>query len=177
MGAKAKLTLVILILVIAGLAVWQFTAPPLTPPVGPKYSGPGPYSTRGSWIINEKTSYGNLNLAFSISNTTYPRTTLPTGYSFIISDYNQTLSNSFVKGIGIRITALTIQDNFNASTTTSGTGGLTDATQVTSQINLLTSATHQLRFTISYQLDNIFLIGYSQDHSTTRSFNITQIVI
>ncbi|HZY94535.1 MAG TPA: hypothetical protein VFE98_06700 [Candidatus Bathyarchaeia archaeon] len=72
---------------------------------------------------------------------------------------------------------MTIQDNYNASSTTSGTGGLTDAAQVTSQINLQTSATHQLRFTINYQLNNIFLLGYSLDHSTTRSFNITQIVI
>ncbi len=177
MGARAKITISILLVIILGIALWQFTTPALMPQVGQKYAKSATYSSRGSWVLLERTAYGNIFLVFSIANLTYPQVTLPpTIYSLVIRNDNQTVSNSFVRGFGVRVTTLTVQDNYDGSTRVTGYNSLSDAVQVVSNLNLKTSGLHQLRFTVSYEVVNIFLLGYSNDHSTTRSFNITQAV-
>jgi len=47
----------------------------------------------------------------------------------------------------------------------------------TTLYNFKTSANHQLRFTISYQLYEILILGSLLDHSATQGFNITQNVV
>lgn len=177
MGAKAKIIISILLLVILGIALWQFTAPQIMPPVGQKYAKYPAYSSRGSWTVREQMSYGTVFLVFSIANTTTPQISLPpTIYSLVISNDNQTISNSLVHGFGIRVSTLTVEDNYDGSTTVRGDNYLADAVQVTSNLNLKTSALHQLRFIVTYQTINLLLVGYTNDHTATRSFNITQLV-
>ncbi len=121
--------------------------------------------------------YGKIFLAFSIANLTYPRTTLPTSYSVVISDVNETLSSSYVRGFGLKVTALSVQDNYDGSTSSWGRGNLTDAAQAASIFNFRTSTVHELRFTVSYALYDLFLFGYISDHAATQSFNVTQSVL
>ncbi len=90
--------------------------------VGGKYSAFGPYSNRGSWTVMETMRYGSAYLAISISNVTFPRTGIGTDYSLVISDINQTITNSIVKGFGARVTGLSIQDSVDGSTSTWGNG-------------------------------------------------------
>ena len=177
MEARAKITISILLIIVLGIALWQLTASALMPQVGQKYAKSATYSSRGSWALLERTAYGSIFLAFSIANLTYPQVTLPpTIYSLVISNDNQTVSNSFVRGFGVRATTLTVQDIFDGSTRVTGDNNLADAVQVVSNLNLRTSGLHQIRFTVTYEVINIFLVGYSNDHSMTRSFNITQAV-
>ena len=178
MGAKAKISALVLLIIIVALAVWQFTSPPTLAPVGTKYYSHPSYSNRGSWIIRQTMSYENTFLAISIANLTYPKTTLPTEYSLIISNINQTLTNSLIKGVGVRITSLSIQDNYDGSTSKWGTSmNITDAVQATGIFNFRTSTTHELRITVNYQLYNLLLIGSIPDKIITESFNITQAVL
>ncbi len=93
MGAKAKIGISIILIVILGLAVWQLTSPRSIPSVGTEYVQPGPLSEKGSWIVTEKTSSGTVYLAISIANLTYPRAALSTTYSFLISKLNETITS------------------------------------------------------------------------------------
>ena len=120
MGVRKKIAVSIVLIIIVALAVWQFTSPQLLSPVGSKYSAFGAYSNRGSWTILETMRYGRAYLAISISNVTFPRTGIGTDYSLVISDVNQTLTNSIVKGFGARVTSLSIQDSVDGSTSTWG---------------------------------------------------------
>ena len=178
MGARAKILALVLLIIIVILAVWQFTSPPTLPPVGTKYSSDPAYSNRGSWTIQQDMSYEKTFLAVSIANVTYPKTTLPTEYSLIISNLNQTLTNMFVKGVGVRVTSLSIQDNYDGSTSKWGTSmNITDAVQATGVFNFRTSTTHELRITVTYQLFDLLLVGSIPDKTITESFNITQAVL
>ena len=175
MGAKAKVIISVLLVIILGISLWQFTAPQIISPVGQKYAQSAAYSSRGSWTVREQMSYGTVFLVFSIANTTTPQVTLPpTIYSLVISNDNQTISNAFVRGFGIRVVTLTVQDSYDGSTTVRGNNYLADAVQVTSNLNLKTSALHRVTFNVSYQTMDLLLVGYTNDHLTTRSFNTTQ---
>ena len=175
MGAKAKIGISIILIVIVALAVWQLSSPRSIPAVGRKYTQPGPLSQQGTWIQLEKTSSGVLYLGFSIANTTFPRTALSTTYSVIISKLNETIKSSYTKTYTVRVTGLTIQDNYDGKYTGYDTTGLIpDAVQATTLFHFATSATHEIQFTISYDVYNLLLFGYTLDHSQTRSFNITQ---
>ena len=178
MGVRKKIAVSILLIIIVALAVWQFTSPQLLPTVGNKYSTAGPYSNRGSWTIPETMMYVKAYLAVSISNVTFPRTGIGTDYSLLISDVNQTITNSIVKGLGVRITGMNIQDSVDGSTSTWGNGNaVSDAAQATSIFFFKTSTTHMLRFTVTFQLYNLLPLGSIPDQTVTRSFNITQIVL
>ena len=137
------------------------------------------YARCGSWVLLEVSGYGRVFLTFSIANLTYPRTTLPTSYSLIISKVNETTPASYARGLTLKIPALHIQDNYDGSISTAGrpSGNFPDAVQATTLYNLKTSANHQLRFTISYQLYEILILGSLLDHSATQGFNITQNVV
>ncbi len=175
MEPKAKILISLILIVIVGLSVWQLTSPRGIPPVGTKYTQLGPLSHEGSWIHLEKTSTGQLYLGFSIANTTYPRTSLSTTYSVVISKLNETINSSYTNSYTVHVTSLTIQDNYDGKFTGHDTTGqLPDAVQVTSLFHFATSANHEIQFTISYDVDNLLVIGYTIDHSQTRSFNITQ---
>lgn len=177
MGVKAKIIISILLVTILGISLWQFTAPQIMPPVGQKYAKSAAYASRGGWTVQEKMSYGTVFLVFSMANTTTPQVSLPpTIYSLVISDDNQTVSNSFVRGFGIRVATLTLQDNYDGSRIVQGNNYLADAVQVTSSLSLKTSGLHRIAFTINYQTVDLLLVGYTNDHLTTRSFNITQLV-
>ncbi len=162
---------------IVGLAVWQYTSPQMIPPVGNRYSTSTLYANRGNWILLETMSQGRVFIAISISNLTFPRTWMQTTYSLIISDVNDTVSASYLRGFGLKVTAVSIQDNYDGSTSSWGRGNLTDAAQAESIFHFRTSTVHELRFTVSYQLYDLFLIGYVADHVATQSFNITQSVV
>ncbi len=162
---------------IVGLAVWQYTSPQMIPPVGNRYSTSTLYANRGNWILLETMSQGRVFIAISISNLTFPRTWMQTTYSLIISDVNDTVSASYLRGFGLKVTAVSIQDNYDGSTSSWGRGNLTDAAQAESIFHFRTSTVHELRFTVSYQLYDLFLIGYVADHVATQSFNITQSVL
>lgn len=138
----------------------------------------GPYSNRGSWIILETMSYGKVFLAISIANLTYAKTVFSTYYSVVISAVNETVSGSYVRGYGLKVAALTIQDNYDGSTSKWGKGNdITDAVQAWSIFNFQTSTVHNLRFTVSYELYDLLPIGYVTDHAGTQSFNVTQSVL
>jgi hypothetical protein len=78
----------------------------------------------------------------------------------------------------LKLTALHIQDNYDGSTSAwAPSGNFPDAVQATTLFNFKTSANHQLRFTVSYELYEILFIGSLADHSATQSFNITQNVL
>lgn len=176
MGPKAKIATISLLVTILGLGLWQLTSPPTLPPVGARYVNSA-YSTRGSWIIKTTSSTGRAYLAFGIANLTYPRPSLSTTYSLVISMVNETITSSYVRSYGVRISSLTVQDNYDGKTSSWGkASSLTDAAQATSLFFFKTSATHQLRFTVTYQLYDLLLFGYLPDHTEIQSFNITQIV-
>ena len=178
MGARAKISALVLLIIIVALAVWQFTSPSMLPVVGGKYSTNASYANRGSWVKQQNMSYGRAFLAISIANLTYPKTTLPTEYSLVISNVNQTLTSSIVKGFGVHVTTLSILDNYDGSTSKWGIAmNLTDAIQATGIFNFQTSTTHQLRITITYQLYDLLIIGSLPDKTITQSFNITQTVL
>ncbi len=178
MGAKAKVAIVVLLLVIVVLAVWQYTSPAELPVVGSKYTSQPSYTNRGSWIILENLSYGRAYIAFSIANVSYPRTFLQTYYTLTMSNLNQTLTSSFVKGVGLRVTSVNILDNYDGSVSKWGlSANPSDAVQASGIFNFKTSAVHQLRFTITYQLYNLLIIGSVPDKTLTNAFNITQNVL
>jgi hypothetical protein len=178
MGAKAKIVLLVLLLAIVIVGVWQFTSPAQLPAVGDKYTSQPIYTNRGTWIILENMSYGRAYIAFSIANVSYPRTTLPTYYTLTISNLNQTVTSTYVKGFGLRVTSVTMQDNYDGSTSKWGIGdNLTDAVQATGMFNFQTSAAHELRITVTYQLYDLLIIGSIPDKTLTDSFNITQNVV
>ena len=146
--------------------------------VGGKYSAFGPYSNRGSWTVMETMRYGSAYLAISISNVTFPRTGIGTDYSLVISDINQTITNSIVKGFGARVTGLSIQDSVDGSTSTWGNGNaVSDAVQATSIFFFRTSTNNMLRFTLTFQLYDLLPLGSIPDQTVTNSFNITQTVL
>ncbi len=126
----------------------------------------------------EVSDYGKVFLAFPIANLTYPRTTLPTSYSIVVSKVNETSFPSYIRGFTVKLTGLHIQDNYDGSTSAwARSGDFPDAAQATTLFNFKTSANHQIMFTISYQLYEILFIGSLLDHSATQSFNITQNVV
>jgi hypothetical protein len=177
MGPKAKIGISIILVLILALAVWQLTSPRRIPAVGTKYTQPGALSEQGSWIQLEKTSSGLVYLGFSIANITYPRTSLSTTYSIVISKLNETINSSYTTSYTVRVTSLTLQDNYDGKYTGYDiTGQVPDAIQVTTLFHFATSTTHEIRFTISYDVYNLLLFGYTLDHSQTRSFNITQTI-
>jgi len=178
LGVRRKIAISIVLTVIVALAVWQFTSPQLLPPVGNKYSISGPYSNRGSWTLPETMRYVRAYMAISISNVTFPRTGIGTDYSLVISDVNQTISNSIVKGFGVRVTGMNIQDSVDGSTSTWGNGNaVSDAVQATSIFFFRTSTNHMLRFTVTFQLYDLLPLGSIPDQTVTSSFNITQTVL
>ena len=177
MGPRGKALTSLLLVVIVIIAVWQFQSPALIPSVGTKYVSSTQYANRGSWIVLEPCHNGKMLLAFSIANITYPRTTLPTSYSMIVSKVNETSLPSYVRGYTVKLTSLRIQDNYDGSTTAWAPTSGPDAAQATSLFNFQTSANHQLKFTISYQVYEILSVGSLLDHSATQSFNITQNVV
>ncbi len=177
MGPKAKIGISIILITIVALAVWQLTSPRSIPAVGTNYTQPGDLSEQGSWIQLEKTSSGQAYIGFSIANTTYPRTSLSTTYSIVISKLNETIESSYTTSYTVRVTGHTLQDNYDGRYTGYGTTGqVPDAVQVTTLFHFATSATHKIQFTITYNVYNLLLLGYTLDHSQTRSFNITQTI-
>jgi hypothetical protein len=178
LGVRKKVAVSIVLIIIVALAVWQFTSPQQLPPVGSKYSTFGTYSNRGSWRLNETMRYVTAYLAISISNITFPRTGIGTDYSLVISDVNQTITNSIVKGFGVRVTGLNIQDSVDGSTSTWGNGNaMSDAAQATSIFFFKTSTNHMLRFTVTFQLYDLLPLGSIPDLTITSSYNITQTVL
>jgi hypothetical protein len=178
LGVRKKIAVSIILVIVVALAVWQFTSPQPLPTVGSKYSTVGPYSNRGSWTISETMRYVEAYLTISISNVTFPRTGIGTDYSLVISDVNQTITNSLVKGLGVRVTGMNIQDSVDGSTSTWGNGNaVSDAVQATSIFFFKTSTTHMLRFTVTFQLYNLLPLGSIPDKTVTNSFNITQTVL
>jgi len=178
MGPRAKILTSLLLIIVVILAIWQFTSPALISAVGTKYLSSQQYANRGSWVLLEVSRYGNVFLAFSIANLTYPRTTLPTSYSVIISKVNETAPSSYARGLTLKITALRIQDNYDGSISSwAPSGNFPDAVQAMTLFNFKTSAIHQLKFTISYQLYEILILGSLIDHSSTQAFNVTQNVV
>jgi hypothetical protein len=178
LGVRKKVAVSIVLISIVALAVWQFTSPQLLPPVGNKYSTLGAYSNRGSWTFNETMRYVSAFLAISISNITFPRTGIGTDYSLIISDVNQTITNSIVKGFGVRVTGMSIQDSVDGSTSIWGNGNaVSDAAQATGIFFFKTSTNHMLRFTVTFQLYDLLPLGSILDRTVTSSFNITQTVL
>src|SRR6266581_9694962 len=115
MGSRTKILISILLIIIVILAVWQLTSPRLIPSVGTKYLPSAQYANRGSWVLLESSSHGGVFFAFSIANMTYPRTTLPTSYSLIISKVNETAPSSYSRGLTLKITALHVMDNYDGS--------------------------------------------------------------
>jgi hypothetical protein len=96
----------------------------------------------------------------------------------VISDINQTITNSIVKGFGARVTGMFIQDSVDGSTSTWGNGnGVSDAVQATSIFFFRTSTNHMLRLTLTFQLYDLLPLGSIPDQTVTSSFNITQIVL
>jgi len=177
MGPKAKVATIFLLMGILGLSVWQFTGPPTLPAVGTKYLN-STYSARGSWTVQAELSAGKAFLAVSIANLTYPRPSLSTTYSLVLSIINQTVTSSYVRSFGIRITGLTIVDNYGGNVTRWGkSNNLTDAVEATSLFFFKTSADHQLRSTVTYQVFDLMFFGYTSDRARTESFNITQTIV
>jgi len=178
LGVRKKIAVSVVLIIIAALAVWQFTSPQLLPTVGNNYSTFGPYSNIGSWTIPETMQYVRAYLAISISNLTFPRTGIGTDYSLVISDVNQTITNSLVKGFGVRVTGMNLQDSVDGSTSTWGNGNaVSDAVQATGIFFFRTSTNHTLRFTVTFQLYDLLPLGSIPDQTVTRSFNITQSVL
>ncbi len=121
---------------------------------------------------------GKAYLAFGIANLTYPRPSLSTTYSLVISLVNETISSGYVKSYSLRISGPRVVDNYDGNTTSWGKASdLTDAAEDRCLIFFKTSGDHQLRFTVTYQLYDLLLFGYIADHTETQSFNITQTVV
>jgi len=178
MGPKAKIAIIILLIIIVIFAVWQFTSPQQLPPIGDKYTSQPVYTNRGTWIILENMSYGRAYIAFSIANQSYPGTGLQTYYTLTISNLNQSTTESFVKGFGLRVTSITMQDNYDGSASKWGIGSnLTDAIQATGVFNFQTSTLHKLRTTVTYQIYDLLPLGSIPDKARNDSFNITQTVV
>lgn len=178
MGTRGKILTSILLIIIVIIALWQLTSPALIPSIGTKYVSSIQYSNRGSWIVTETSNYGKVSLVISIANITFPRTTLQTQYSVVVSKVNESALPSYMRGISLKITSLTIQDNYDGSVSLwAASTSVSDAVQALSIFNFNTSANHQLRFTIGYQLYEILIVGSLIDHGVTHSFNITQNVI
>src|SRR5713101_6674698 len=157
MGPKAKVAAIFVLIAVLGLGLWQFTSPPTLPLVGTKYVA-SQYSTMGSWVLKTTSSAGKVYLAFGIANLTFPRLSLPTTYSLVISVMNETVTNSYVKSYSIRVTSLALLDNYDGSTSKWGkTNDLADAAQATSLFFFKTSAIHELKFTVTYQLYDLLL--------------------
>ena len=175
MGPRRKILISILLIFIVILAVLQFTSPRLIPSVGTKYLPSVQYASRGSWILLEISSHGRVFFAFSIANLTHPRISLQTTYSLITSKVNETSPSSYARGFSLKITALHFQDNYDGSTSLwAPSADVPDAVQALTIFNFKTSANHQLRFTVSYELYEILVLGSLLDHSATQSFNVTQ---
>jgi hypothetical protein len=175
---KGKILIFVFLIIIVVIALWQFTSPVMIPSVGTKYASSTQYANRGSWTVLETSSYGKLYLIVSIANQTYPRTTFQTQYSIIVSKANETGFPSYARGFTLKITALHIQDNYDGSTSNFALpGNFPDGVQATTFFNFKTSANHQLRFTITYQLYEVLLVGSIADHISTQSYNITQNVV
>jgi hypothetical protein len=178
MDSRGKILTSLFLIIIVIIAVWQLTSPALIPSVGTKYLSSRQYANRGSWVVLEVSGYGKVFLAFSIANLTYPRTTLPTSYSIVVSKVNETSLPSYIRGFTVKLTGLLIQDNYDGSTSAwARSGDFPDAAQATTIFNFKTSANHQIMITISYQLYEILFIGSFLDRSATQSFNITQNVV
>jgi hypothetical protein len=129
-------------------------------------------------VLLEISSHGRIFFGFSIANLTYPRTGVQTSYSVIISKVNETAPSSYTRGFTLKITALHVQDNYDGSTSLWATSAdLPDAVQAVTIFNFKTSASHQFRFMVSYELYEILFLGSLLDHSATQSFNITQNVV
>ena len=91
---------------------------------------------------------------------------------------NETAVPSYVRGFTVKLTVLHVEDNYDGSISLwAPSGDFPDAAQATTLFNFRTSANHQLKFTISYQLYEILFIGSVLDHAATQSFNITQNVV
>src|SRR5713101_8370435 len=149
MGPKAKIGISSVLIIILALAVWQLTSPPSIPVVGEKYVQPGPLSKGGSWIKFEKLGSGSLFLGFSIANLTYAKEFDMTTYSLVISKVNETINSSYVRSFTVRVTSLTIQDNYDGKSSGYDTTGiLHDAIQVTGLFTFLTPGNHEVRFTV-----------------------------
>jgi len=83
-----------------------------------------------------------------------------------------------VKGFGVRVTGLNIQDSVDGSTSTWGNGNaVSDAAQATSIFFFKTSTNHMLRFTVTFQLYDLLPLGSIPDRTVTSSYNITQTVL
>ena len=178
MGPRGKILISVFLIITIILAVWQLTSPRLIPSVGTKYLSSGQYANRGGWILLEVSSHGRVFLAFSIANLTYPRIGLQTLYSIIISKVNETAPSSYTRGFSLKITALHVEDNYDGSTSLwAPSTDLPDAVQGITIFNYKTSANHELRFTVSYELYEILFLGSLLDHPTIQSFNITQNVV
>jgi len=179
MGPRAKVGISIILVVIVALALWQFSSPPQLPVAGAKYLLAEQPSHHGSWTLLEKAGSGSLFLGFLISNITYARQGFSTTYSVVISKVNETVSSSFVKSFSLRVTGLTIDDNYDGTSTGfDKMNPLNDAVQVTGLFDFRTGGTeHMLRFTIKYDVYNLLVFGYTVDHSSTRAFNITQNIL
>src|SRR2546427_7428502 len=135
MGPRGKILTSLLMIIAVVLAVWQFTSPALIPSVGTKYLSSMQYARCGSWVLLEVSGYGRVFLTFSIANLTYPRTTLPTSYSLIISKVNETTPASYARGLTLKIPALHIQDNYDGSISTAGRHQGTFQTQSKPQLS------------------------------------------
>ncbi len=178
MGTRRKILISIFLIIIVVLAVWQFQSPRLIPSAGTKYLSSIQYANRGSWVLLESSSHGRVFLAFSIANLTYPHTGVQTSYSVLISKVNESAPSSYTRGFTLKITALLVQDSYDGSVSLwAASADLPDAVQAITIFNFKTSASHQLRFTVSYQLYKILVLGSLLDHSTTQSFNVTQNVV
>ncbi len=178
MGPKAKISVVFLLIAIVALAVWELTSPQPLPSVGTKYTLSSVYANKGGWVLLVTTGSGRLFLGFSVANLTFPRSSLSTTYSLVISKANETVTGSFVRGVSLRVTDLRIEDNYDGVWASWGkTNALPDAVQVTGLVFFRTAADHQLRFTVTYEVYQLFLFGYAPDHSETKFFNITQTII
>ena len=120
MEVRAKVSLAILLAVVLILGLWQLSSPTALPTVGTKYVSTGPYSRLGSWTVQEALSAGQVVLAFSVTNVIFPRTSLSTTYSVVISKVSETVTSLYVRSLSLRVTSLTIEDNYDGLTTSWG---------------------------------------------------------
>ena len=125
-----------------------------------KYPESAQYSSRGSWIVYQSSSSGSSYLGLSIANLTFPRPVLSTTYSLVISKVNETVKGSWVRGFTLRVTGLTVEDNYDGAVGKfSKVNNLSDAVQVTALFFFRTSANHELRFTVNHELYDLLSFG------------------
>jgi hypothetical protein len=182
MGPRGKILISIILVIIVALSVWQLSSPPSIPSVGTRYLPATLASHQASYVEEERTGTGTLFLGISISNITFARIALITSYSIVISKINQTVNSNLVHSYTVRVTGLTILDNYDGSSAGfDAHSNLTDAVQVLAPFTFSTSNApselHQLRFTITYDVYNLYFFGYSVDHSQTRALNTTQNIL